>query len=105
LAKSACLDRLLPMDAPRPHTTNEQPIRESDCSETKPSRPAADVLVVYIYYSQKIPPPEEASDRPARDAPLSAVTDLAARGHVLPLEVPRRPSSSSRTIPVDWLGL
>jgi hypothetical protein len=68
------------------HTTNEQPLRESDCSETKAKQQTSrgGVLVVYIYYPQKIPPPE-ASDRPARDAPLSAVTDLAARGHVLSL--------------------
>jgi hypothetical protein len=50
------------------------------------SRPAAGVLVVYIYYPQKIPPPE-ASDRPARAMRLrpSVVTDLAARGHILSL--------------------
>jgi hypothetical protein len=68
------------------HRTNEQPLRESDtAARPKPSsRPAAGFLVVYIYYPQKIPPPE-ASDCPARYVPPSVVTDLAARGHVLSL--------------------
>jgi hypothetical protein len=90
------------MDAPRPHTTNEQPLRESDRSETKAKQTSRGRLVVYIYV-QKIPPPE-ASDRHARDAPPSVVTDLAARSRS-PLEVHRRPSSSSRSIPPDRLGL
>ena len=90
------------MNAPRPHRTNEQPLRESDRSETKAKQTSRGRLVVYIYYPQKIPPPE-AADRSARDAPPSVVTDLAARSRS-PLEVPRRPSSS-RCISEDQFGL
>lgn len=49
----------------------------------KPSRPAADVLVVYIYYPQKILPPE-AFDRPARCASVRRHGLTWPRGHVLP---------------------
>jgi hypothetical protein len=37
-----------PMDAPRPHTTNEQPLRESDRGETKAKQTSRGRLVVYL---------------------------------------------------------
>jgi hypothetical protein len=107
-----CLPRLsLPHGCTaRRHTTNEQPLRESDTAARDQSQ-AADqprgVLVVYIYYPQKIPPPE-ASDRPARAMRLRPSSRTWLRAVTFsPFEVPRRPPppSSSRTIPVDWLGL
>jgi hypothetical protein len=80
------------MDALRAHTEQMSSLyaRATPQRETeKPSsRPAAGFLVVYIYYPQKIPPPEEASDRPARAmrlCPSSRRTWLHTRSRSLPL--------------------
>ena len=57
LVKSACLDRLSHgclslMDAPRPHTTNEQPLRESERSETKAKQDQPGIFVYkYLWKS------------------------------------------------------
>jgi hypothetical protein len=79
LAKSACLDCLSPRGClshgctarPRTQQMSSLYARATPQRKTKKpsSRPAAGVLVVYIYYPQKIPPP-------------SALVEIRAKGGI-----------------------
>jgi hypothetical protein len=85
LAKSACLDCLSHgCTAPIEHMSSLYARATAARPKAKQQTSRGRLGSIYLLPA-KIPPPEEASDRPARDAPPSVVTDLAARSRSLPL--------------------